>query len=361
VERGWRVSLIALSGNGGDAANNLMKAGVAFHSLEMRKGLADPRGWLRLHAWIQRNHPDVVHTHLPHASLLARCSRVASSVRVLVDTIHSPAICGRARQIGYQLTSRQTDAVTAVSHAAADPWLQSGLISPRTLTILPNGIDTDLWKHDKRSRVCMRNKLGLSDEFLWLAVGRLDPVKDHTTLLRGFALLSPNARLMILGSGPLEGKLRTLATELGLLQRVSFPGFQTNILQWMQAADGFVLCSRWEGLPISLLEACACEIPAVITDNPGAREVLPLALHPLAVSVADPESLAAAMNDLILKPEAERRELGRRTRSSIRERFSMDQVLIQWENLFLNLLAENPQSSRFGRPASASGGILQLR
>ncbi len=74
--RGWRVSVIALSGDGGEAAAELRACGVAFTSLEMRKGLADPRGWIRFHRWLRREQPDVLHAHLPHAAWLCRWSRL---------------------------------------------------------------------------------------------------------------------------------------------------------------------------------------------------------------------------------------------------------------------------------------------
>jgi glycosyltransferase involved in cell wall biosynthesis len=358
--RGWQVSVLALAGVGGDAARGLKQAGVAYHSLEMRKGLADPRGWLRLRAWVEQNHPDVLHAHLPHASLLARYLRIAMPVRVFVDTIHSPATGGSARRFGYRLTKRQPDAITAVSHAAAHPWVRAGLVNTGSLSVIPNGIDTDRWKRDHRARAYMRKKLGLTDEFLWLAVGRLDPVKDDATLLKSFARLSPHTRLVIAGSGPLQSELRTLATQLWLYDRVTFAGFQNNILQWMQAADGFVLCSLWEGLPMALLEACACEVPAVITDIPGAREALPVSRCNTAARVGDPESLASAMSALMLLPEAERLEIGRQARASIRSTFSLDPVLFQWESLFQNLLTENPQPTRFGKLTSAPTETFQF-
>jgi glycosyltransferase involved in cell wall biosynthesis len=361
AKRGWGISVIALSGNGGDAAKTLPSAGVAFHSLEMRKGLADPRGWLRLHAWIARNHPDVVHAHLPHASLLARWSRITSPVRVAVDTIHSPATGGPVRQLGYRLSTGLVDIVTAVSHAAAGPWLDARLVRDGNLAIVPNGVNTDHWKRDEDLRAEKRSELGLSNEFLWLAVGRLDPVKNHATLLRAFARIAHNTRLVIAGDGPLHIKLRSLAFELGLHDRVSLPGFQSDVQRWMQAADGFVLCSSWEGLPLALLEAAACEIPAVITDIPGAREVIPDSLHGAAVSVEDADGLAAAMNAVMCMPYANRRARGRQLRISIRARFGLSAVLDQWEDLYRTLLENNPQPSRFGMDVSALGRTFQLQ
>ena len=350
VTRGWRVNVIAMSGNGGRAATTLQSAGVAFHTLGMRKGLADPRGWLRLHAWSVRNHPDIIHTHLPHATMLARFSRIASPVRVLVDTIHSPATGGPARHIGYRLSAGFVDTVTAVSHAAAGPWLEAGLVGQGKLTILPNGVDTDRWNRDEGARISKRRELGLTDEFLWLAVGRLDPVKNHATLLRAFARTAHNSRLVIAGEGPLRCDLRSLATELGLRDRVSFPGFQSDVRQWMHAADGFVLCSSWEGLPITLLEASACELPAVITDIPGSREVTPLPHHGATVPVRDADALAAAMIAMMRLPHPDRREIGRQMRMSVCTRFNLKAVLTQWDNVYRTLLERNLQPSRFGIP-----------
>ncbi|MGA8090384.1 MAG: glycosyltransferase [Terracidiphilus sp.] len=361
AKRGWKISVITLSGSGGDTAKTLQAAGVQFHSLGMRKGLADPRGWLRLYVWILENRPDVLHAHLPHASLLARWSRLASPVRVIVDTIHSPATGGLLRRAGYRLTTGLVDVVTAVSHAAAGPWLEAGLVGDENLAIVPNGVDTDRWKRDHGIRAAKRHELGLSDEFLWLAVGRLDPVKNHATLLRAFARIARHTRLVFAGEGALHGELRSLASELGLRDRVSFPGFQNDVHTWMQAADGFVLCSSLEGLPMSLLEAGACELPAVITDIPGSREVLPDSLHGAAVPVGDAEALAAAMSAVMCLPDLDRRELGRRMRLSICKRFGIEAVLTQWEDLYRALLENNPQPSRSGMSASALGRTFQLQ
>ena len=76
-----------------------------------------------------RNCPDIVHAHLPHASLLARWSRLAAPVRVVIDTIHSPATGGVLRWLGYPHSTALPDVVTAVSRAAADPWLSSGMVN----------------------------------------------------------------------------------------------------------------------------------------------------------------------------------------------------------------------------------------
>lgn len=361
AHRLWRVTVIALSGTGGDGANQLRLANVDFLSLGMRKGLADPRGWIRLRSWIKKNQPEVIHGHLPHAALLARWSRIGSPMRVLVDTIHSPATGGRARKLGYRLSRALPDFVTVVSHTASEPWVACGALNEKNLAIIPNGVDIDRFRPDDNVRVAGRRELLLGDDFMWMSVGRLDSVKDHAVLLRAFSTLPENARLVIAGDGPLRSRLNALANELGLCNRVWFAGFEPNVRRWLRAADGFVLCSHWEGMPIALLEACACELPSVVTDIGGTREVLPDLAASLFVPVGNPSALAASMQYVMGLTVSERREQGRHARNTVALRFSLDAALDSWEALYADLLKANPQPRRFGNASLSSGRTFQLQ
>lgn len=362
VHRGWRVTLIALSGEGGDTARKLRSEGAEFLSLQMRKGLADPRGWIRLHRWIKLHQPDVVHSHLSHGVLLARWSRFLVPLRVLIETIHSPAIGGPPRTLSYRLTRRQPELVSAVSQAAAEPWLSAKMVREGNLIIIPNGIDLDHWNRDPETRRAFRQKHGLRDEFVWLAVGRLDPVKDHATLLHAIAKISSNTRLYIAGAGPLAHDLQRQAAELGINSRVHFLGFQHDVLSWMQVADAFVLCSCWEGLPIAFLEASACELPAVSTGIPAMRALISNGSCGPLVPVGDSDALAAAMNAMMQRPEPERRRLGLEMRRSVASRFNFTTVLNQWEDIYRSLLAFKAQPTRSGTTKSPlRGRTFQLQ
>lgn len=359
--RGSKVNVIALSGAGGDAADHLRCANIDFLSLGMRKGLVDPRGWVRLCRWVRTNRPEVVHAHLPHAALLARWSRIVSPVRALVDTIHSPSTGGKARKLGYRISSALPDVVTAVSCAAAGPWLASRSLIEENLAIISNGIDTARFRPDEEVRTAMRNELELSDEFLWIAVGRLDPVKDHATLLHAFRTLPPNARLIIAGDGPLRNHLKSLLNHLGLHNRARLIGFEPDVYRLLQAADGFVLCSRWEGMPIALLEASACELPSVVTDIEAAREVLQDLTANFSVRVGDSVALASSMRNMMSLSTSKRSEIGRSARDSVISRFSLDAALDQWEALYDDVLATNLHPRRFGRASPSQGRTFQLQ
>jgi len=343
VRRGWKVSVIALSGTGGDAANELTAAGASFLTLRMRKGLADPRGWLRFRGWLRQQRPDVVHAHLPHAAWMARWSRLGAPVRVLVDTLHSSSTGTVGRHQGYRLSGWLPDAVSAVSRAVAEAHVAAGMVGREKVTVLPNGVDVEAWRPDPAVRAAVRQEFGLQDEFLWFAVGRLEPVKDYPALFRAMARVREPARLVIAGTGPLEGELRRLTSELGLESRVRFLGFEPNVRRWMQAADGFVLSSRWEGLPMGLLEAGACALPAVATDVPGTREVIVDGQTGSLCVAGGALALAGAMTRMMQMPSEERNAMGERARQRITEQFSLDVVLDRWEALYASLLAASPR------------------
>lgn len=347
-DRGWRVSVVVLTGSGGLAAPQFESAGVEFVSLDMRRGLADPRGWLRFHRWLRRAAPDVVHAHLTHAAWLARWSRLAAHVPVIVDTLHSSATGRFARRLGYRLSNFLPDRVTAVSQAAARPHLAARAVSRDKLEVLPNAVEPERWQPDHQLRNVARRELGLGGEFLWLAAGRLEPVKDYPTLLRAMTMLPEPSKLIIAGDGRQQAELTALSAHLGLARRVRFLGFAHDLERWMCAADAFVLSSLWEGLPTALIEASAAALPAVATDVPGVREVLgPAADAARLPAPRDPAALARAMAGLMQLAPGARHAIGAAAQQFALEEFSLSTVLNRWESLYRSLLDTCPGSRRF--------------
>lgn len=346
-ERGWRVSVVALAGDGGSSARQLQCDGVGFISLQMRRGIADPRGWLHFHRWLASAAPDVVHAHLAQPAWLARWSRLAADVPVVIDTLHSSATGGFVKRAGYRLSNFLADRVTAVSEAAASAHLAAGTVNGQKLEVVPNGVEAERWRRDEGMRAEARRALGVSNEFLWLAAGRLEPVKDYPTLLCAMSRLAKSAKLIIAGSGVLQAQLTGISSMLGLTRRVRFLGFAHDLERWMSAADGFVLCSRWEGLPTVLMEASAAGVPAVATDVPGVREALgPGAEAARLTPRGDSVALARAMTGLMQMPVEERRAIGERARQYVVEQFSLEGVLDRWERVYQSLLDGCPAPAR---------------
>jgi glycosyltransferase involved in cell wall biosynthesis len=172
-----------------------------------------------------------------------------------------------------------------------------------------------------------------------VAAGRLTRQKGFDLLLEAMALVHatvPLARLTILGQGPLEGELKQQRERLGLTETVRFDGFQCNPYPHFKHADLFVLSSRYEGLPVVVLEALACRTPIVATDCPGGtREILAGSEIGILVPNSDPLPLAK----VIITACQTARE-GRSKAARLEEqlnRFRIEQIVRAYEDLLLSL------------------------
>lgn len=138
-----------------------------------------------------------------------------------------------------------------------------------------------------------------------LSVGTLKAQKDHETLIRSFALLLAllNAKLTILGDGPLRGELTALVQQLGLQDRVLLAGFMMDPYPWFRSADLFVLSSRWEGFGNVIVEALECGVPVVSTDcQSGPAEILENGRYGTLVPIQDEQALANAIMQSLSRP-----------------------------------------------------------
>ena len=182
--------------------------------------------------------------------------------------------------------------------------------------------------------------VGIPDEApLTLAVGRLIEQKDHATLLRAFARVRatvPDARLAILGGGPLEGETRRLVAELELDDAVTLPG-RTDIRDWLERADVFVHTSRWEGFGIVLLEAMLAGLPVVATRVSAVPEVVVEGETGSLVEAGDIEAVAREL--VLLLGDAELRgRLGAAGRERARTEFSVARMAERTIGLYEDVL-----------------------
>jgi glycosyltransferase involved in cell wall biosynthesis len=173
------------------------------------------------------------------------------------------------------------------------------------------------------------------------AMGRLVYQKGFDLLLRAFAEICgrhPDWRLVIYGSGPLLEELQAQALGLEVHERVHFAGAVSDPFAQLQAADMFVLSSRFEGFGMALAEAMACGLPAVSFDCPeGPACIIRNGVDGILVPPGDVESLATVL-DRLMGDAQERRKLGLGA-VEVRERFSTEKILSQWQELFNTLLA----------------------
>lgn len=329
---GWTVGVVSMLEPEAYEAD-LRAAGVEVTSLGMRRGVPDPRGLARLAQVYRTFRPDVVHAHMVHANILARAARLLSPVPLLVSTAHNISEGGRMHYLLYRFTDWLSEFTTNVSHAAVQRYIELGAMRPGKSGYVPNGVSLERFARSDDARRRLRAELGAGNEFVWLTVGRITEQKDYPNLFRALVAGSSGSRLWLVGDGELRAQCEALVTELGLQGRVSFLGLRSDVSDLMSAADGFVLGSAWEGLPMVLLEAAASELPAVATDVGGVSEIVRPGIGYL-VPPRDPQALGQAMRAVESTTVAERAAMGRGAREAVIETFDITRVVGRWEGLF---------------------------
>ena len=281
----------------------LAAAGVPVTCLDMPSRY-DIRWARRLRRLVAGESIDLVHIHAPYPAVVARPAlRLMGRKRpAVVYTEHNTRDgYSRLTWAANVITFRLDDAHVAVSPAAAH----------RGTEVVVHGVDLGAVRAHRASRGSMRTSLGASDQtVLVLTVANLRQHKDYPTLLaatRQVLAAHPSVRFLAVGQGPLEAELRARAADLG--DGFQFLGYRPDALDVMSAADVFVLSSKAEGYPVSLMEATALGLPIVATSVGGIPDAVRDGVEGLLVPPSRPDLLAAALSELAGDP-GRRAEMG---------------------------------------------------
>jgi len=338
--RGWDVRVVSMLPPQA-FVEELKNADIPLATLNMRRGAADPRAVFRLFKILREWNPDIVHSHMVHANLLARVVRIFCKIPVLISTAHNIDEGGRWREVAYRLTDPLVDLTTNVSRAAVERYIRVSAAPKNKIMFMPNGIDTAKFKPNKAAGQRLRNELGVDNYFVWLAVGRFEEAKDYPNMLRAFKMIvskKSNVVLLLVGQGSLLEEVKKLGSELKLGDKVRFLGVRRDVPDLMNAADAYVMSSAWEGMPMVLLEAGACGLPIVATDVGGNSEVVLNDKTGFIVPPYNSEALAQAMEKMMALPQEKRLEMGKAGRTYIEANYSLEHVVDQWVALYMELL-----------------------
>jgi len=192
------------------------------------------------------------------------------------------------------------------------------------------------------TRVSVREELGIAEgELLVLTVANLRKEKGYDVLIdaaRGVVAEDSRVRFVSAGWGPLESELVAARDAAGLGDRLEFLGRRTDVMRLMAGSDVFVLASRQEGVPVSIMEAMSLGLPVVATSVGGVVELVTSEVNGLLVSPGRPDLLAQALSRLT-KDAALRSHLAQGAlHDSVR--FDVSRISEQIESLYLRLLQE---------------------
>jgi glycosyltransferase involved in cell wall biosynthesis len=299
--------------------------------------------WLgRLAAAFVRDRIDLVHTHLFGDSLHGYyAARLAGSVPVVMTLHNVAANAKRGQGRAYLHLVEKVERAIACSPAAYRSYCDA-LGAPPNLVMIPNGIPLDAVPPiSERERAELRAAVGAGESDLTIgAMGRLVEQKAHSLLISAMRILRPKvrARLVLVGTGPLEKELREQAVREGVAQEVVFTGYRNDTRRLVHAMDVIAFSSTHEGIPMALLEAMAAARPVVSTAVPSMTDVLEDDGTALLVAPRDPDALARAFTRL-----AEDRRLGARlgaaARAAFESKFTADRMTEQYEAVYAAVAA----------------------
>jgi len=310
---------------------------------EPKRLKADPGLVLRLAAMMKRERFDIVQTYLWTANTWARLAARLAGIRWVVASERNVDIWEETyKRVVGRFLARSTDRIIANSEAVRQYLLKRGGLDADKVVTIYNGVNFDRFRTPCDPRV-RRAELGIADDVVLAGcLARVEPAKDHGTLLQAMALISnrlPKLHLALIGGGTEEDRLRHMARDLGIGERVHFVGFRTDAAEWLQSVDISVLSSVKEGLSNTVLESMAAGKPVVATDVGGNAEVIVENETGFLVPARAPSELGAAIARVAGSPETIA-SFGRAGRRRVDALFTVESMVTHTERLYLDLVSQ---------------------
>ena len=299
--------------------------------------------WLFRH--LRRERPAIVATHTAKAGTLGRLAAALAGVPVIVHTFHGHVLdgyFGRITTAFFLFVERQLGRVTT-QFIAISPEIASDLdrmaIGRGKTSIVRLGLELEHLVGGTPGR--LRGDLGVSTDVQLVGiVGRLVPIKAHDLFLAAAERVSrnhPAVHFAIVGDGELWDQLHSDVAAAGLSDRVHFAGWRGDLAEVYSDLDIVVCCSRNEGTPVSVIEACAAGRPVIGTPVGGMTDIISEGVNGLLVPSGDADALAAAIAGLI-DDSPRRKAMGAAGRRMVLERYGADRMVNELKQIYGALL-----------------------
>ena len=332
AERGHEVRLLANRANG-PLLEKPRPAGLEVEALH-RTSRFDPAILRFLLGHLREFRPDVLHAHNFGANTWARVLGLLFPDMAVVCHVHAGRMVTNqpARKARLErLLFRRADLVIGLNQEMMDYLIGRLRVPEERALFLVNGIDMTRFSPPEAA---VRNPKEV------VCVASLTDVKNHACLLGAWKRVAdhvPEARLTLVGEGPLRSDLEEQAERLGIRGSVEFAGLQADVLPFYQRASVFTLASHREALPLSLLEAMATGAVPVASAVGGIPEVIEDGVTGLLVPPGDEEGFARHLTSCLTRPE-ETLQRGRAARASVEGRYGLGAILDRLETAYTDAL-----------------------
>ena len=301
-----------------------------------------PFALLRLARWLRRNNPQIVCSMMYHPNVLCRILRPMLRFPVLLSFERTMGQEGAVRRWLNRLTVPLADKVVAVAPAVADEAKKRLALPASKIAVVTNGVDVRRFHH-LEPRNSAKSRLGCKpNDFVVVCVANFRHIKGHRYLIKAFAAAHhslPNARLLLIGEGPLRPAIAADIESTGLANEIRLLGQTEQIEMVLAAADLSVLPSLTEGMSNSLLEAMAAGLPVIATAVGGNRDLIENGVCGILVPPRDSGALAAAISRLARDPEL-RGHLGSAARIKVQQDYSIEAVGAALRDLLISCRGE---------------------
>ncbi|MBM4301920.1 MAG: glycosyltransferase family 4 protein [Deltaproteobacteria bacterium] len=292
--------------------------------------------WFKLLRLLATGEVDILNTHSSLDSWVGTLAwRSLRNRPLLVRTRHLSTLVRDNRRTRWLYQTPA--AIVTTGEVTKDLLIERLGVPARHIYSIPTGVELAEFAPQEKSRELLAQVQIPADAFIFGSVAVLRSWKGHLDLLEAFHdLLKQGARafLLLVGEGPYRVVIEEKIAQLGIQRRVRLAGFQDRVAPWFALMDVKVLASYAnEGVPQSLLQAMAMARPVAGTTVGGIPEVIVHEETGLLAPPRDPRALAQAMGRLMANPDY-RRELGRRGRNLVVERFSMEQMAAEIEAVY---------------------------
>lgn len=319
------------------------KAGIPVHVLPKKKGI-DYTLPFRLKKLFLDNKIDIIHTHNIAPWLYAGIAKKMAGTKTLIHTEHSNIFSDKKRLMAAEkVLSSFTDVIICDSANVGSYLIHKQNIPDKKVKVILNGIDTDKFKPAKKNGSGSAAGGGRR-EFIIGTVSRLEPVKDHITLLDAMRIITadfPETKLVIAGDGSMMGALKNAVKQMGLEKNVVFLGAVNNVPEVLAGLDLFVLTSISEGLPLCICEAMSMELPVVATDVGGVGEIIINKKTGYLAEPKNPKDIANAVLKLRRNP-ADMKTFGETGRKRVEALFSLKKMVKNYEEVYESTYSNKP-------------------
>lgn len=318
--------------------DRLQQAGIRVFSLSPHKYL--PLYLASIPWLLLRGRYDIVHCHLIPSNIIAKPLAALCGVSAILNHDHTNDTHRAENKILLALdrfANRFASHLIPVSASCRDFLMEHESIPNERITLVPNAIDLRRFTPGSTTKAEARQKLGVCANGSVLAgVGRLNPQKNFSLFLDVAARLAsrfPDLRFLLAGDGPEEKMLRSKASALGIADRVLFTGYVSDSRLVYLAADVLLMPSRFEGLPMTLLEAMAMGLPVVASRLDGIAEVVDDPEDGLLAPPDDADLFVDHVAALISNRELAA-DMAKRARSKIENRYSVERLTAAVESIY---------------------------